>query len=229
MDTKKIVLGVLIIIAILIVVGILFYIRQRHTWQRYALKTLADPKFLSTYPLIKLADHNRLVTNIKLDDGTSIKTPAKVAEVAWLPYLKQSFSQMLSQEQIDLKYPVADYNLGIKDVTDAQLLDAKSLTELVALVEPKVTKLAPMILLYPTAFQQFAAENKLLPATIQRIWQVVMSAVDYHETINMEQAMSIFAIIAAHLNIDVKPAELPLEKLPNWLSDYLNDHQKVRV
>ncbi|WP_125607177.1 hypothetical protein [Lapidilactobacillus bayanensis] len=221
--------GLLILLVIAAMIGIATFIIQRNAWRRFALSRLADPTFQREHPLLQLADRQRLIDDIKLDTTVRNHSDLTVLQVAWLPYLRLSLAAMLVDNQIKTTYPSEHYDIALRDVTDEQLLLANSFATLLALLDPVLARIEPMIAGYEAAFQRYAVEQKPTPAQLQRILPLFTENVDYHEVVTQVQMNNTFFALATFLFKDAQnqttPPATTQAVLPQWLTTYLQEQQ----
>lgn len=220
------VVGLLIALAILVLVGITVFIVQRQAWRRFAISRLHDSDFRKKHPLLQLADPQRLLDNIKLDSTVKNHSDLAVLKVAWLPYLRLAFAKILAEQHVETVYPLAHYDIAIRDVSDEQLLTANTLSALLDLTNPILARLEPHIRAYEMAFNQYAAEQELTPTQRQQVLSFFSSHVDYHEQLNPQQLEQTFPIIFTYLFKKDQLATLTTTNgtIPRWLANYLQDH-----
>ena len=217
------VVGLLIALAILILVGITVFIVQRQAWRHFAISRLHDLDFRKKHPLLQLADPQRLLDNIKLDSTVKNHSDLAVLKVAWLPYLRLAFAKILAEQHVEAVYPLAHYDIAIRDVSDEQLLTANTLSALLDLTNPILARLEPHIRAYEMAFNQYAAEQELTPTQRQQVLSFFSSHVDYHEQLNPQQLEQTFPIIFTYLFKKDQLATLTATNgtIPRWLANYL--------
>lgn len=220
------VVGLLIALAILVLVGITVFIVQRQAWRRFAISRLHDSDFLKKHPLLQLADPQRLLDNIKLDSTVKNHSDLAVLKVAWLPYLRLAFAKILAEQHVETIYPLAHYDIAIRDVSDEQLLTANTLSALLDLTNPILSRLEPHIRAYERAFNQYAAEQELTPTQRQQVLSFFSNHVDYHEQLNPQQLEQTFPIIFTYLFKKDQLATLTTTNgtIPRWLANYLQVH-----
>lgn len=214
----------LVLLIILVVVGIVAYIRQKRRWQAYALTTLQDEHFLQKHPLVRFMPWPERVKLVKTTSLPAKFTDVQLLQLVFIPYLREHISEILAANPVALEYPAADYQVAIKAVTDRPLYTAKTLTKLVTLLNPKIRQIKPMMLRYQRAFEIYSQQKKLSAKRQQQLWAILTANVDYFETVTDDEALTLFAKMDRYVdqNGQLKPVkdQADLMLLPVWWTTY---------
>ncbi|WP_191988112.1 TPM domain-containing protein [Lapidilactobacillus wuchangensis] len=224
---QRIKIGVIIgaiLLAGLVVVGIIAYYRQKRRWQAFALSTLRDEQFLQRHPLVRFMPWPDQINMVKTTSLPSKLTDVQLLRLVFIPYLREHVSDILASNPVALEYPAADYQLAIKAVSDRPLYSAKTLTKIVALLNPKIRQIKPMMLRYQQAFEVYSQQNNLSAQRRQQLWPIFTANVDYFETVTVDEALALFANMDRYVDRNGKlqrpknKADLML--LPVWWTTY---------